>query len=529
MFLKNVYSLFLFIFALNLQISAQNTFLNKDVNYYYESALNFDSSFHYSIKPYKQDYYKNVIIQKVNTGISILNNIFNDNLINSGNEKFNFCINPIINSVIYNDFSRKEFFEDYKAGIRFQSSYKNTLFISSEFFTAQSQFPSFYNNLIDDSEIVPYYGKYLRNHNFDLLYYSWTGDLTYQANKNISFSVGRGKNFLGNGYRSLFLSDNSNAYPYLKTEIDIWKIKYLWMVAKLSDIRISEGANPLILYDKAAFTHYFSLNITKRINFDFFETVITNPFDIEGRRISYDAVYFNPVIFYRPTEFYKGSSDNSIMGLGLNIRFGKSSFLYSQFILDDLVISSLKDGSGWWGNKFGIQAGVKIYNLLKVQGLFIRGEMNFVRPYTYSHGEAYISSGIANLNYGNFRRESAHPFGANFAEGIAVVRYVKGRFSGKLRINLIKKGEDTDTISYGGDIYKSYNLRPSNYGISFLQGTLTDYQIIDIGVSYLLNPKYNLMFQAGFYYRKRTNKFITDKNQIIYIGFSGNIFNSLFD
>jgi len=529
MVLKKRFYFFVFIFALNLQISAQNTSLNKNVTYYYESALNFDSLFHYTVKPYKQDFYKNVKVHEIVTDNSILNKVLNNNLINSGNETFNLCINPIINSVIYNDFSRKQFFGDYKAGIRFQSSYKNKLFVSSEFFTALSAFPSFYDNLINDGEIVPHYGKFLRNNNSDLLYYSWTGDLTYQANNNISFSVGKGKNFLGNGYRSLFLSDNSNAYPYLKTEVDIWKIKYLWMITKLSDVRISDGASPLILFDKAAFTHYFSLNITKRINFDFFETVITNPFDSEGRRISYDAVYFNPVIFYRPTEFYKGSSDNSVMGLGLNIRFGKSSFLYSQFILDDLVISSLNDGSGWWGNKFGIQTGVKIYNLFKVHGLFVRGEMNFVRPYTYSHGEAYINNGIANLNYGNFRQELAHPFGANFAEGIGVVRYVKGRFSGKLRINLIKKGEDTDTISYGGDIYKSYNLRPSNYGITFLQGALIDYQIIDIGVSYLLNPKYNLMFQAGFYYRRRTNEFLTEENQIFYIGFSGNIFNFLFD
>lgn len=526
MFSKYVFSYLLFIFVLNHQILAQNNTLNKDLDFYFESAFNFDSSFHYTIKPYKQDYYKVEKVSDINLNNSLLNKIFNDNLIYTQNRKINLRINPIINSVFYRDVSKKPTFTDYKAGINLKSSYKNKLFINSEFVIAQTGFPSYYNALIFDYQIVPHYGKYLKNNNYGLLYYSWTGDFTFQVNKNISFSAGRGKVFLGNGYRSLFLSDNSNSYPYFKAEVDIWKIKYLWMIAKLSDIDLSEGYNPHVLYDKAAFTHYFSLNITKRINFDFFETVITNPFDSEGRRISYDAVYFNPVIFYRPAEFYNGSSDNSLLGLGLNIRLWKSTFLYSQFILDDLVISSLKDGSGWWGNKFGIQGGAKIYNLFKVKGLFARGEINIVRPYTYSHGEAYINNGTANLNYGNFRQELSHPFGANFSEGIAIIRYVKGRFSGKAKIIFAEKGVDIDSISQGGDVYKSYDLRPSNYGIRLFQGELTDIRIYHLGVSYLINPKFNLMFNAGFYYRTEQNSLFLSENKIVYLGISSDFFNS---
>ena len=124
-------------------------------------------------------------------------------------------------------------------------------------------------------------------------------------------------------YRSLFLSDQTGAYPYIKTTVDIWKIKYIWMCTKLSDFELFNGEDRSILYDKAAFIHYFSLNLTKRINFNFFEAIITNPYDLEGRRKGYELSYFNPVIFYRPVEFYSGSSDNSLMGIGLNIRLWK--------------------------------------------------------------------------------------------------------------------------------------------------------------------------------------------------------------
>ncbi len=526
MFYKKLLLFFFVIFFFKFSIKAQNSCLNNDINYYYESQINFDTAFHYTVKPYNVHFYKNIKIPEIKTGKTILNNFFNKNLIYEENKKLQFQVNPIINSVFYKDFSQKRFFEDYKAGIHFQASYKNKWFIRSDFFAAQSGFPSFYDDFITTYNIVPHYGKYSKNKNSALLYYSFTGDITYQANKNISFSAGRGKFFFGNGYHSLFLSDNSNAYPYVKAEVDIWKIKYVWAAAKLSDISVSGGANPLVLFDKAFFSHYFSLNLTGRINFDFFETVVTNPFDSEGNRISYDAVYFNPVIFYRPAEFYKGTSDNSLMGLGLNIRLWKSAFLYSQFILDDLVISSLKDGSGWWGNKFGIQAGVKSYNFLGIKGLFARGELNLVRPYTYSHGEAYINNGIANLNYGNFAQAISHPFGANFAEGIAVVRYVKGRFSAKAKIILSKKGEDTDSISMGGNIYKSYALRPNDYGIKFLQGELTDSNIFDVGIAYLINPKFNMLLKAGFYYRKQKNTMLFPENRIIYFGISSDIFNS---
>ncbi|NPA67369.1 MAG: hypothetical protein GXO50_02045, partial [Chlorobi bacterium] len=404
--------------------------------------------------------------------------------------------------------------------------------LTTDIFAAQSEFPSFLNYLPEKYGIVPYYGKYNSKDGSEVNYFSWTGDIIFNAGEHIKFSAGRNKFFIGNGYRSLFLSDNSNASPYIKAEINVWKIKYIWTVLKLSDINLSASAvqtYPVKLYDKAAFIHYLSLNITKRINFDFFEAIVTNPYDLDGRRSNYDLTYFNPVIFYRSAEFYEGSSDNSIIGAGLNIRAGKSTFIYSQFILDDLLISSLKDGSGWWGNKFGLQTGIKSYNTLNIKGLFSRFEFNAVRPYTYSHGEAYTTDGIADLNYGSYLQPAAHPSGANFAEGIFEIRYVKKRLSGSLIIILTEKGEDTDSISMGGDIYKSYNLRPSDYGISFLQGEPTDTQIYNLKISYLINPEYNMFFNTGFYYRKEKNDFLVSENSIIYFGITTGIFNSFLD
>ncbi|MCF6184837.1 MAG: hypothetical protein L3J56_09500, partial [Bacteroidales bacterium] len=80
----------------------------------------------------------------------------------------------------------------------------------------------------------------------------------------------------------------------------------------------------------------------------------------------------------------------------------------------------------------------------------------------------------------------------------------------------------------GGNIYKSYRLRPDDYGIKFLQGEISNIRIFDLGFSYLINPEYGLLFNVGFYYRKKTNQFTEEQSQIIYFGLSTDIFNSSF-
>ena len=55
--------------------------------------------------------------------------------------------------------------------------------------------------------------------------------LSYTPNKFFNFQFGNGKNFIGDGYRSFFLSDVASPYPFLKISTSFWKIKYtnLWM------------------------------------------------------------------------------------------------------------------------------------------------------------------------------------------------------------------------------------------------------------------------------------------------------------
>ena len=57
-------------------------------------------------------------------------------------------------------------------------------------------------------------------------YFDARGYITFNATKYIDIQFGYDKNFIGNGYRSLFLSDCGNSYLFLKLNTRIWKFNY---------------------------------------------------------------------------------------------------------------------------------------------------------------------------------------------------------------------------------------------------------------------------------------------------------------
>jgi hypothetical protein len=521
----------LFIFLLPAVIfnsEAQTVRLNRLTDLVYETVLSEQAEVHLDVKPFTgnevlvfDSLFKNPYSDR------FTKRIFNDDLLSMKKTNIGMYMNPIVDVRMKYESSDPSLGIQARGGLSYGASFKEKVFVTGDFFVGRND--SSYAGLTEFGGLytIPFYGKPLSRRNGSYLYASLTGDLCYRASDFFDFHIGRGKHFLGHGSRSLFLSDNTNAYPYVKASASVWMIKYIWMAMGLKDVRVFNDAKDPVLYDKAAFIHYLSLNLGKRINFDFFEAVITNPYDREGRRSGYEAAYFNPVIFYRPVEFYAGTSDNSLLGVGLNLRLFRSLYLYSQFMLDDLVISHINDGSGWWGNKYGIQAGMKAYRAFGVEGLFLRGEINMVSPYTYSHGEAYVSTGIANLNYGDMVRPFAHPLGSNFVEALAEARYRKGRFFAELTVGMATKGSDFpgDSVSYGGDVYRSYASRPDDYGVTFLQGLRTDLISIRPGVSYLVNPKWGLTLTLDAEYRAMNNALESEERFMIMGGVSCLIFN----
>lgn len=342
------------------------------------------------------------------------------------------------------------------------------------------------------------------------------GNITFTADENFTFQLGYGKNFIGDGYRSLFLSDNANSYPYLKVTANIWKLKYMALYTNYFDINGSDGKFKNYDY-KFSSIHYLSYNATKWLNIGFFESIIWQAQEDQYYR-GYDINYLNPVLFLRPIEYSQGSSDNALLGGSLKFRVLKKNILYCQVILDEFLLKELKDGNGWWANKYGIQLGLKTYDPFGIKNLTLQAEYNMVRPFTYSY--YHQPTNISTLqNYAHFNSPLAHPLGANFNEVMAGITYTKKRWVFEAMGTFAKIGLDTNaTSSVGQDVYLPYNLRDQDYGYETGGGLSTDIMNSTVKVSYLLLPESRMFIQAGVTNRTYKNKYSNESNNLFFIG-----------
>lgn len=374
---------------------------------------------------------------------------------------------------------------------------------------------------IDTLGFLPHYNNAFTGSGDRLYSYEADFRLTFTPQDYIRFETGKSRHFFGQGKYSLFMADNAASMPFVSVVADVWRLQYRWAVMRGGDYNLDFAESERGLYAKYFAVHYLTVNLTKRIKLSFFEGVITNAYDQNGKK-GLDINYLNPIIFYRPVEFGAGTFDNAILGLGLDIRLFNKFFLYSQLVIDDLIVSEFKARSGWWGNKYGLQAGFKSYDFLGTENVFVRAEFNALRPYTYSHARD-------NIHYGSYGIPMAHPAGANFADLNLEIKYARKRMLYGLEAQALITGQDTGSVSFGADVYRSYDARYDNYGIEFLQGKEYRQMALHAYGSFLINPKVNISVQAGLRWLYRYS--VTEKQSrgMLYLALNSAAFYNVFD
>ena len=339
--------------------------------------------------------------------------------------------------------------------------------------------------------------------------------LAYRPNKFFTFIGGYGKNFFGEGYRSLLLSDNASNYPFLKLETTFWSIKYVNLYTIWNNNTIQPADKS---FDRMKFSamHYLSWNITKEFNLSIFESVIWQNQDTLANR-GFDLNYLNPVVFYRPVEYASGSADNVLLGANLSYKINAAHCIYSQVILDEFLLSRIKDGSKWWGNKWGLQIGYKSSDFV-INNLYFQTEFNVVRPFTYSHKYAV-------QNYGHLNASVTHPIGANFYELLNIVSYNKEKVRITNKLTFSCYGIDTDTINNGQDIFKSYADRDGEEGHLIMQGLRTNVLNEQIIFEMPLVKNIDLYFNVTYNYRMHFTPLETQHQHFIFAGIRSRIWN----
>ena len=483
-----------------------------------------DVAKYYDIKAEKES-----LVKKTDSWLG--RKLYNEHLVQVQGKDYWFTVDPILDLQVGKD-TEANFSSTWNntRGIFIQAGLGKRFNLTTSFYESQGRFADYFNQYAEslkafgpDPAIIPGRGiaKRFKSDSYD--YPVAEAYLSYTPVDFLNIQFGHGKNFIGDGYRSLFQSDVSSPYPFLKLNVNFWKIKYTSTWMWLKDVR------PEVTVDGAFFTkymanHFLSWNVSKRLNIGLFESVMWADTNNRG----FDINYLNPIIFFRAIEFQTGQdAGNVILGLSGKYKWNNKVNIYGQFILDEFSLSDVKAGEKSWKNKFGFQLGAKYFNAFKIDNLLLQLEYNQVRPYTYSHNSII-------LNYAHFNQPMAHLWGSNFRELVLIGRYNYKRWFADAKFIIGQRGYDfnttDDSFNYGGNIYADEDNRVSDTGIKIGQGNKTKSFMTEIQAGYLINPETNLKLFTNIIYRDFNPEAITastmDSNTLWFsIGIRTDLFN----
>jgi len=401
---------------------------------------------------------------------------------------FDLAINPVLYFQGSKEKDNDETLFLNTRGVRVRGRIANKIGFDTYITDNQERDPLYVQEWVNKYKAVPNQGYYKSFKTTGYDYFNATGYFTFGVTKYIDVQFGYDKNLIGNGYRSLFLSDFSNNMLFLKLNTRIWKFNYQNLFMELN---ATEPRGPdRLLKKKYAAMHHLDVNIGKSLNIGLFEGIIF------GRPDHFEFGYLNPIIFYRSIEQQNGSFDNALVGLDLKANVAHALQFYGQLLVDEFVLSEVKQNNGSWVNKWGVQLGVKYIDAFGIKNLDLQVESNHVRPFTYSHSDSVA-------NYTHYNQPLAHPLGASFQEFIGIARYQpapKWYLEGKLFF--WKQGTDTsNTVSYGSNIFLPYTFRNRESGFQTGQDLYPGETFM---ASFLLSYelKQNLFIDLSAMYRK---------------------------
>lgn len=401
--------------------------------------------------------------------------------------EFDIHVNPVLYTSFGHDGQAGESLYLNSRGVEIRGMIDRKIGFYTFLTDNQARLPLYVRDGIAQNPVVPHEGFWKDYKDNGVDYFQARAYIDFDISKHIYMQFGNDKTFIGNGYRSLIFSDYAPPTLFLRTNVKVWKLNYLFQLNRVAaDAPGSiggSGSGKRRYPEKFMAFHHASINIGKKFNLGFFESVVFSPKDSLNDN-TFDLSYLNPVIFYRAIEQQFGSSDNVILGMDFKWMVAKRLSAYGQVVFDEFLLDRLKEGNGWWANKFALQGGIKYIDALGVNNLDMQLEANVVRPYTYSHNTQYGS-------YTNYRQPFAHPLGANFKELIGILRYQPIP-----KLNLIAKviyeevGRDTTGVNWGSDLLKSNSTREQEFGNTIGQGLLNKITYLDLTASYML--KHNL-------------------------------------
>jgi len=404
------------------------------------------------------------------------------------------AIDPIVDleggTDFYADSSRLLYWNT--RGIRVQGKFFDNFSFSTSIYENQALVPEYVSNYIDQfGELRPKNnGGYLQEHavmpgyartkpfktdGYDFAF--GQGNIAYQPSKHFNLQFGNGNLFIGNGYRSLLLSDFAINYPYLRLETNLWqdRIQYTTTYAlhqNLIRIPLFESVEPT--YERKIGTyHYLDLAVTPNLTIGLFEGALWKRSDSLGTHEP-NWLFLNPIPFVNGVILGENQEDyNHVFGINSSFTLNNNQF-YGQLLIDN-------------NSPGAAQIGLKSY------GQFIK-ELDIQLEYNWATNGAY-SANNHRYNYTHSNLPLAHPLGSGFNEGIIKLNYEKNNWFVSNKTVYIQQFLH-DSLPDGTNLLFSE--------INALNATNKQKHILlnNLELGYRFNKSYNLQAVVGWLFRE---------------------------
>ncbi|MEZ5025402.1 MAG: hypothetical protein R2739_02385 [Chitinophagales bacterium] len=429
------------------------------------------------------------------------------------------AINPILNIGFGYDVSAKKLLTYNLKGLEIRADIGQKVSIYTSFLNTVGKFPTYINVYNALTGVVPGEGNIRNRGKGGLDFSSINAYISYSPVKQFNIQVGNGKHFIGDGYRSLLLSDNAYTYPYAQLTTTVWRIKYTTIYAELiNDLRNFNDFGQGFPRKLANF-NYLSIDAAKFLQLGIFEGITWRRTTEKGNTY-FNYNFLNPILGIRA--FQKKLNDNTtkIYGANVKVTLPKYIVLYGQYMFNKYG----KKGSS--DRRMGWQVGAKYFDVGGIKNLNFQVEYNSVRPYSYQGQDSAIG-------YYHYNQSLGHPMGANFNEYLVMLNYQYKRIYASYKMSFIQTATDSSqTQNFGNDITDIAAQASTLNNVRIQNGFAYNVMDHDLRFGYILNPKINMVIEGKLQFRKYTSKILGTaglKSNSFMVSFATNIFNRYYD
>jgi hypothetical protein len=440
---------------------------------------------------------------------------------------FRLYVDPLLNlqyMSVADDTSSSQFYINTR-GVTAHGDIGTKVSFETSFWENQAFFPRYLAEYVTATGVVPGQGRWKRFKTTGFDFAQATGYVSYSPSKYFNVQIGSGKHFVGDGYRSLLLSDNAFSYPYAR--LTGWfgrnkTVQYTVIYASLMNLTAGNVITPLgterLFQKKAASFYQLSTKLGRTAEISLFQGLIWTAADDRNKQ-SLTLGYINPIIFTSIPTFGMSDRHNFLVGTTFRVDLLKTIRIYGQLMADDF------GKKGTVHHKTGMQAGVKYFNAFTLKHLHLQVEYNRVQPYTYAATDPGQS-------YTHYAQPLAHPFGANFTEITGSLQYKIGDFFLHVRASQATVGADSSANNFGQNVfltdYQGY-YPATEAGHTLGQGEKNTVTWLDARVGYMVSYASNLNICLGYTTRNVTAGATSSPTSFVYVAVRTSLTNTYYD